>query len=189
MAGITDIKAYREVCSDKIDQIDLGIIRAVQNGIPLVSRPYQCVGEQLGIEEDDVIARLQQLIDSGIIKRYGVILRHHELGYQSNAMVVWNVPDDDVNKIANKMISFPFVTLCYRRPRRLPYWPYNLYSMIHGKDRTNVLKKVDEIQALMKLNNINYDVLFSKRRFKQRGAFYLSNNTYESIANSKAFIM
>ncbi len=179
----------RDVCCDKIDQIDLGIIRAVQNGIPMVPRPYHYIGTHVGIEEDEVIARLQQLIDSGIIKRFGVILRHHELGYQSNAMVVWNVPDKDVNKYADKMISFPFVTLCYRRPRRLPHWPYNLYSMIHGRDRQNVLKKVDKIHSQMNSYHIDYDVLFSKRRFKQRGAIYLNNNTYEPVAHGKAFIM
>ena len=172
-----------------IDQIDLGIMRSVQNGIPLVPRPYQCIGEHLGVEEDEVIARLQQLIDSGIIKRYGVILRHHELGYQSNAMVVWNVPDEDVKKYADKIISFPFVTLCYRRPRRLPHWPYNLYSMIHGKDRQNVLMKVEKIHSQMDSCQIDYDVLFSKRRFKQRGAIYLNNNTHEPVAPDKPFIM
>jgi len=189
MAGIINKIMQREVCCDQIDQIDLGIIRAVQNGIPLVPRPYQCIGTNMGIGEDEVMARLQQLIDSGIIKRFGVILRHHELGYQSNAMVVWDVPDKDVNKFADKMISFPFITLCYRRPRRLPHWPYNLYSMIHGKDRNNVLKKVDQIHTLMKSYHIDYDVLFSKKRFKQRGAFYLNNNTQEPVARNKTFIM
>ena len=189
MAGITDMKMPRLDCTDNPDGIDLEIIRAIQKGLPMVPRPYHDIGAGIGIDENEVIARLGRLIDTGIIKRFGVVLHHHELGYQSNAMVVWDIPDQQVDMFAEKMILFPFVTLCYRRPRRLPSWRYNLYSMIHGQDRDSVMEKIDEINILLNTGGFDYMVLFSKRRFKQQGAFYMDDVTRESITTSKALTM
>jgi DNA-binding Lrp family transcriptional regulator len=115
--------------------IDRRLIGAVQGGLPLVPRPYQSIGEKIGLTESEVIARIKQLIDSGVFKRFGIVVRHHELGYRANAMVVWNVPDQYVAQYGRRMSSYPFVSLCYRRPRVLPAWPYNLFCMIHGQDR------------------------------------------------------
>ena len=174
---------------DEPDRIDLEIIRAMQKGIPMVPRPYRSIGAGLGLEETEVISRLSRLIDSGIIKRFGVVLHHHELGYQSNAMVVWDVPDQQAGLFAEKVICLPFVTLCYRRPRRLPSWPYNLYTMIHGQDRDTVMEKIDEINAHVNTRRFDYQVLFSKRRFKQRGALYMNDTDCDPCTESKTFTL
>jgi DNA-binding Lrp family transcriptional regulator len=151
---------------------DRALIKLVQNGLPIVSRPYADIAERLSITEEDVIQRLHKLINNGAIKRYGVVVRHRELGYKANGMVVWDVPDDRVSQLGTCIGRFSCVTLSYRRPRRLPDWPYNLFTMVHGRSRKEVEDKVTEIVNSCGLQDINHTILFSTRRFKQRGASY-----------------
>ncbi len=147
-------------------------IEVVQGGLPLVDRPYREIGKRLGWFEQRVIDTLQGMIDAGIIKRLGVVVRHHELGYRANAMVVWDVPDDRVDELGQQLGRQDCVTLCYQRPRRLPDWPYNLFCMVHGRDRDDVLACIGRIVEGLGLEAVAYAVLFSGRRFKQRGARY-----------------
>ncbi|HEY0634384.1 MAG TPA: AsnC family protein [Gammaproteobacteria bacterium] len=151
---------------------DQPLIEAIQHGLPLVPHPYAAIAAQLGWSEAAVMQRLAQLQQCGIIKRLGVVVRHRELGYRANAMVVWDVPDEEVAELGRCLSGFPFVTLCYRRPRHLPQWPYNLFCMIHGRDREAVQEKLRLIIASCGLEDIPKAVLFSRRRFKQRGAIY-----------------
>jgi DNA-binding Lrp family transcriptional regulator len=154
------------------DAVDYRLLKAVERGLPLVSRPYAALAEHLGLAEAEVIARFWLLRVHGFIKRFGVVVRHRELGYRANAMVVWDVPDDQVAELGTRLGGDPNVTLCYRRPRRPPHWPYNLFTMIHGRDRAAVLAGVDRLADRYGLAGIPHRVLFSRRRFKQRGASY-----------------
>ncbi len=164
----------RERCAPAtyFDAIDSQLLRTVAEGLPLVPRPYAAVGEALGIAEVDVMQRLALMHQRGLIKRFGVIVRHHELGYRANGMVVWDIRDDLVARVGQCFGDHEFVTLCYRRPRRPPQWRYNLFTMIHGRDRADVLARVDELVASCGIPDVVHEVLFSGRRFKQRGALY-----------------
>jgi siroheme decarboxylase len=156
----------------ELNERDRRLIAAIQDGLPLAPRPYAAIGEKIGIGEAEVIAGLRRLIDDGVIKRFGVIVRHRELGYRANAMVVWDVPDALVADAGRVLAALPFVTLCYRRPRRPPAWPYNLFCMIHGREREAVLDLVEDATAAAGLDGLPRAVLFSRRQFKQRGARY-----------------
>lgn len=155
-----------------IDDTDEVLLATIADGLALVPRPYQALGAALGLDEQEVIGRIERLIANGIVKRFGVIVRHHELGFAANAMVVWDIADADVVSVGAAVAAQPCVTLCYERPRRLPDWPYNLFAMIHGRDRDQVLEKVAELNTAIGLTYRRQDVLFSLRRFKQRGARY-----------------
>lgn len=155
-----------------LDHIDRQLVACIQGGLPLSARPYAEIGKTVGLEESAVMQRLQRLMDIGVIKRFGVVVRHHELGYRANAMVVWDVPDEQVDELGRCLKQFDFVTLCYQRPRCLPQWPYNLFSMIHGQDRDKVLASLEQLVSQCGLASIPHEVLFSRRRFKQRGAYY-----------------
>lgn len=148
------------------------LVAAIQNGIPLASRPYAEIGASAGISEQEVMTCLAQLIEQGVIRRLGVVVRHHELGYRANAMVVWDVPDDRAGEIGHCLGQLDCVTLCYRRPRRLPEWRYNLFTMIHGHDRDEVAGLVAQVRQSCSVKDIPHEVLFSCRRFKQCGARY-----------------
>ena len=152
--------------------VDRRLLAVLEDGLPFEPRPYAAIGSRLGLAEDAVIAGVRRLVDQGVLSRFGVIVRHHELGYRANAMVVWDVPDGVAAESGRRLAALPFVTLCYRRPRRLPVWPYNLYCMIHGRDRAAVAALIDDATAAADLGDCRREVLFSRRRFKQRGARY-----------------
>ena len=125
--------------------------------------------------EAEVLITLQAWLEAGLIKRLGVVVRHHELGYTANAMCVWDVPDEAASAIGQRLAGMPGVTLCYRRARHLPDWRYNLYCMIHGRERGEVEQLVAQINQRVALDDFPHTVLFSLRRYKQRGARYVSN--------------
>lgn len=161
---------------------ETALIGAIQQGLPLAPRPFAKIGAGIGLSESEVIAGLAHLSEQGVIKRMGVVVRHHELGYRANAMVVWDIPDDRVSALGHCIGKFDFVTLCYRRPRRMPAWRYNLFSMIHGQDRDEVLSLVAELKEQCGLRDIAHEVLFSCRRFKQCGARYVTDSAPEPAA-------
>ena len=155
-----------------LDPLDLAVVRAIQAGLPLVARPYAQIAERIGISEQELLGRLRRLLESGDIRRFGVVVRHRELGYRANAMVVWDLPDDRVTEVGRIIGSQPLIKLCYRRPRRPPRWNYNLFCMIHGRSREGVLKQLADMVERCGLQDIPHQALFSLRRFKQRGARY-----------------
>jgi DNA-binding Lrp family transcriptional regulator len=156
----------------ELDDRDLGLVSAIADGLPLVARPFQALGAGLGLSEAEVLERLAAMRESGIIRRFGIIVRHHELGFRANAMVVWDIPDQVVGQVGALLGAQPEVTLCYRRPRRLPDWPYNLFCMVHGRDRNQVTAAIGHMVGRLELWDFRHDVLFSLKRFKQTGARY-----------------
>ena len=155
-----------------IDDLDYQLLAAVQQGLPIVARPYLQIAEQLGLDEQQVIERLARLKKLALIKRWGVVVKHRQLGYRANAMIVIEVPISLIDSIAAKICQHSFVNLCYQRPQQGERWPYNLYCMIHGKDRDTVLQQWAKLQQTCELSQYRSEILFSRRCFKQRGAIY-----------------
>ena len=164
-----------------IDDIDSQLIEIFQQGLPVVSRPYALIGKQLDISEDEVITRLTRLKQQGLIKRLGVVVNHRRMGYQANAMVVFDVPNHLVDQIGGHISQFGFVNLCYQRPRHAERWPFNLYCMIHGKNREKVLQQLEYLIESCGLAQFNSEILFSRKCFKQRGALYQVGAKQEKI--------
>ena len=148
---------------------DRRLLAALEDGLPLVPRPYRALGERVGLSEAQVIETLRSLAARGVIRRLGLILRHRELGYRANAMTVWDVPDEQVRDAAATLTRLPFVTLCYRRPRRPPLWPYNLFAMVHGRAPEEVAAKVETIRDLLGEACRAHTVLTSTRILKKTG--------------------
>lgn len=155
-----------------LDRKDGDILSAIEDGLPISHTPFADVAGRIGLTEAEVIERIARLQDAGIIKRLGLVVRHRELGYCANAMVVWDVPDQDVGTIGPLVAAMDFVTLCYRRPRRLPHWSFNLFCMIHGTDRKQVRRQIMRLNHETGLGEYPSATLFSRKRFKQRGACY-----------------
>ncbi len=156
-----------------LTETDRRLVAAIQGGLPLVAHPYAAIGKQLGLTESDVIERLSKLQSAGLVKRMGVVVKHRALGYRANAMVVWDIPDAEVQRVGELLAGESCVTLCYQRPRREPDWPYNLFCMIHGRERDGVLRRLEQIIQYHDLGHFAHEVLFSGRSFKQRGARYV----------------
>ena len=152
------------------DSDDRGLLAAIEDGLPLVERPYLDVARRLGLREHEVIDRLTRLSAAGVVTRFGCVVRHRQLGYTANAMAVWDVPDDVVEAVAEVFVQEARVSLCYLRPRRLPDWRFNLFCMVHAKTRCDALAVIDELDRAAETGCYDRDVLFSTRCFKQRGA-------------------
>ncbi|MCW8884100.1 MAG: AsnC family protein [Motiliproteus sp.] len=150
------------------------LLHALQEGLPIVERPYQALAQQLGWSEDQVISELDALAGSDRVRRMGIVVKHRPLGFKANAMVVWDIPDDKVDAVAALMSKYEGVTLCYERPRRMPEWPYNLFCMIHGYQRDQVLDRLAQMVKDLELGDIDHQPLFSTRCFKQCGGRYVN---------------
>jgi DNA-binding Lrp family transcriptional regulator len=155
-----------------LDEDGRRLVMVLQEGLPLFIRPFAVLASRLRCDEGEVIERIRRWCAEGIIKRFGVIVRHHELGYTANAMLVHDVPDAGVDEVGERLARAGGVTLCYRRPRVPPEWRYNLFCMIHGQARAQVEARIAELRVQLKLSDYACDTLFSLTRFKQGGARY-----------------
>ena len=152
-----------------LDAIDRALIVATQGGLPLVARPYEQIGAQVGISGDEVMRRLQSMLATGIIRRIGAVPNHYAIGWTANGMTVWDVADERVDELGAAVGALDFVTHCYRRPRALPDWPYNLFAMVHGSSRDEVGDKARQIAELLGPACRASDILFSTRILKKTG--------------------
>jgi siroheme decarboxylase len=157
-----------------LPEIEKALLAALQDGLPLSHQPYAEMGARAGLSEAMTLELLANWLRDGLIKRLGVIVRHRELGYTANAMCVWDIPDGEVSEFGRHLATVPGVTLCYRRQRTLPDWPYNLYCMIHGKQRADVEAMIEAATGSLGLDRFSGQILFSRRCFKQCGSRYSS---------------
>jgi DNA-binding Lrp family transcriptional regulator len=151
------------------------LMAVLEDGLELVPRPFARLALRAGTTEEAALEQIRRWLADGLLKRFGVVVRHHELGFTANAMAVWDVPDDWISAVGARLAREPGVTLCYRRERSLPHWGYNLFCMVHGQAREDVEQRVDAISATQGLGALPRAVLFSRRRFKQTGARYFSS--------------
>ena len=158
------------------DELDRRIILATQSGLPVVKQPYQHVAAELEISSELLMQRLECMKNDGRIRRIGIVPNHYRLGYTANGMSVWDVDSKDIDEIGQQLGELEMVTHCYQRPRFPPAWPYNLFAMVHGHDREEVLNKVRYIAELLGAKARQHDVLFSTRILKKTG-LRLKNTT------------
>jgi len=166
------LNSQGQVCVDDdtvIDDLDRQIILATQQGLPLDPRPFSVIAEQVGTSAEEVMRRMTAMQSAGIIRRIGAVPNHYALGYRGNGMTVWDVPDERVDEIGEQVGALDFVSHCYRRPRHLPDWPYNLFAMVHALDREQAMQLVTKIADLLGEADQGHDVLFSTRILKKTG--------------------
>ncbi|MBF0214099.1 MAG: Lrp/AsnC family transcriptional regulator [Magnetococcales bacterium] len=156
------------------DSLDRGVIAATQAGLPLVPEPYSVVAESLGVTVEDLLDRMNRMMRRGWIRRIGVATNHYRLGLRGNGMSVWNVPDERVSGLGRRLAGLDCVTHCYRRPRHLPDWPYNLFVMVHGPDRGSVEEKIGLLQTVLGADDCGHMVLHSTRILKKTGLRFKS---------------
>lgn len=151
------------------DAVDRALVRATQAGLPLVSRPYHALADELGIAPEEVMSRFRRMLEANVIRRVAAVPNHYALGYEANGMSVWDVDDVQVREAGAQIGALPFVSHCYRRPRHPPEWPYNLFAMVHGRDRREVEDKVHHIAGVLGERQRAHEVLYSRRILKKTG--------------------
>ncbi|WP_418283778.1 Lrp/AsnC family transcriptional regulator [Halorubrum sp. DTA46] len=171
----TDVSATRisEDARGDLSSVEADLLLAIQDGFPLSATPYADIAAEIDAPLDDVLAAVERLLADGCIKRIGCVVNHIVTGFTSNCMVVWNVPDDELDERGEAVGSLPYVTLCYHRPRRPDQdWEYNMFTMIHGREAEAVDAKIDELAA--EHLPFEHERLYSTETLKQTGAGYES---------------
>jgi len=152
-----------------MDALDRAIVVATQAGLPLVARPFDVVARQVGADAETVMARLRAMQARGALRRIAAVPNHYTTGLTANAMTVWDVDDAEVDRLGRAVGALPFVSHCYRRPRIEAVWPYNLFAMVHGRNRQETGVKASRIAAILGDGCRAHDLLYSNRILKKTG--------------------
>lgn len=155
-----------------LSPLDVSIIAKLQEDIPLVQEPYKQIAKELGISQNKLLYKIEGFCSIGVIRRFGAIINHRNVGFKSNAMVVWKVPNERVKEVSEIMVMFSQVSHCYRRPI-FSNWPYNIFTMIHEKTEMKCEEVVKEISKVS--NIIDYDILYSICELKKTSMKYFEN--------------
>jgi DNA-binding Lrp family transcriptional regulator len=155
-----------------LTDLEKKVIAAIQGDIPVCKYPYRKLGDETGISEKKFMEMLSDLCNRGVVRRFGATIRHQQSGFKANAMVAWNVDEEQINDIGKELASLKQISHCYRR-NPCDGWPYNLYTMIHAKDE----KTCREIVSRISENNSikHYTILFSRREFKKTSMRYFQD--------------
>lgn len=152
-----------------LEELDRQLVLLTQEGLPLVKEPYKALAEQLNVDHELVKQRFQHMLTTGRIRRIAAVPNHYKLGFRHNGMSVWQVPEEKIKELGPKVGALNFVSHCYHRPKHPPYWNYNLFAMVHGKDRSETDEQVRQISELLGEDDLGHDVLFSTRILKKTG--------------------
>ena len=143
---------------------DSRIIRYLHHSLTIGGRPFLTLARELGITEDELLEVIRSLIADGFIRRYGAVVRHGKVGYSSNVLVAWNIPEERIDEFEKIISDVNEVSHCYERVRH-PEWNYNIYTMIHGHSKDECLGVVERISNAVKIEA--FTLLFTKREFKK----------------------
>jgi DNA-binding Lrp family transcriptional regulator len=149
--------------------LDRSLLELTQGGLPLEPRPFHAVAAALGLPAEEVLDRFRAMQERGVIRRVAAVPNHYRLGYLANGMSVWDVADPEVDEAGREVAALGCVSHCYRRPRRPPVWPYNLFAMVHGRSREEVEDRIADIAGRLGTRARAHEVLYSTRILKKTG--------------------
>ena len=155
----------------ELTELEKRVIASIQGDMPITKRPYEQIAADLGIEEEQMLEILRGLVDRGVIRRFGATLRHQKSGFQANVMVAWKVDEARIEDVGRTMAGFKAVSHCYRRDPT-DQWPYNLYTMVHGRDEADCRKSAREMSDAAGVQS--YEMLFSRRELKKTSMQYFT---------------
>ena len=166
-------KKIRDVKFNPTEE-DKEFIRELQKDLEIVDKPFSKVAQNLGMTEEQIFDKLRNYEEIGVMRRFAAILRHRDVGFVANGMIVWKVPEERITDVGGKLGAFPQVSHCYQRPV-YPDWPYNVFSMIHCKSEDEAQEMAKTIQK--QINVDDYKILFSAREFKKtRVEYFVEQN-------------
>ena len=168
-------KNIRDVKFDATEE-DKEYIRELQKDLEVVNRPFLKSAQKLGITEEQLLEKAKYYEEIGVMRRFAAILRHRDVGFVANGMIVWNVPTEKIEQVGEKLGAFPQVSHCYQRPVYQD-WPYNVFSMIHCKSQDDAEKMAKDIQKQIGVDD--YRILFSSREFKKTRVEYFVEHEYK----------
>ena len=154
---------------------DKNFIRELQKDMDITDEPFVNAANNLGISESELFEKMKYYEEIGVMRRFAAILRHRQVGFTANGMIVWKVPEGKISDVGSKLGAFPQVSHCYERPT-YPDWPYNVFSMIHCKTHDEAYEMAKTIQDQIHVDD--YRILFSSREFKKTRVEYFVENSF-----------
>jgi DNA-binding Lrp family transcriptional regulator len=151
---------------------DIATIRATQGPMPVVEEPYAPAAERLGVPQQEVLRRLEDLRERGGLRRVAAILFHRRAGFSANGMGVWKVPAGEELEYGRRMAAFRGISHCYQRPT-YPDWPYSVFTMAHGRSREECDAILDSIAAETGIEE--RATLYSSTEFKKVRMLYFTD--------------
>jgi len=145
------------------------LLEAAQADLPVTERPFAALAENHGVREEELLEILREWLRSGVVRRYGALVSHRKLGYECNALVLWQVPPERVPEVGRLFAADPDVTHCYAR-RPAPGLPYNLYTMIHSHSEDDCRRKAENMSRVSDV--VTYEMVISTREFKKESPRY-----------------
>ncbi|MHB8075177.1 siroheme decarboxylase subunit beta [Desulfosporosinus fructosivorans] len=176
--GDADLRGAHKGNSSAYDLTDedIALIQVLQGNLPDSQTPFTVLAESLQWQVDDVISIASRLLEAKVIRRFGAVLRHQKAGFVANSMGVWQVASERAAEVGETMARFKEVSHCYQRPT-LPDWPYNLFTMVHGRtaeDCKDVMKRISLATGVT-----TYSMLFSTAELKKSSMqYFLEEETY-----------
>ena len=174
IAPTEEKKEIKNVKFEPTEQ-DKDFIRELQKDMEIIDEPFVKAANNLGLTENELFEKMKHYEDNGVMRRFAAILRHRQVGFTANGMIVWKVPEDRISEVGEKLGSFPQVSHCYERPTYSD-WPYNVFSMIHCKTQDEANDMAKTIQDLINVDD--YRILFSTREFKKTRVEYFVENSF-----------
>ena len=156
----------------KVTDFERDVIRVLQGDLPLVARPFRTAAAELGVTEVQLLETAQGLDRRGVMRRFSAVLRHRQAGFTANGMACWVVPEGRIVAAGQAAAAFPAVSHCYERPAYPPRWPYNLFTMVHGRTREEVERIVERIRE--DIGPLEHTILYSEREFKKERVQYFT---------------
>ena len=148
-----------------MDDIDQKLLALIEKGIALTPEPFNEVARELVITQKDVITRLTNLKEEGVIRKFGASIKPNAIGFLANALVAWKVPASRTKEVGSQMSKLSDISHCYERKPVNGQWEYNLYTVMHAPERAGIQRIVNRISIEMALNE--YKILYSTRDLKR----------------------
>jgi siroheme decarboxylase len=156
----------------ELSDLEVAAIRISQEDLPLVERPFAAEAEQIGTDEETLLAMLRSFKERKLMRRFAAVMNHRSAGYKANAMGVWAVPDEQLDEMGPRMAGFAFVSHCYKRPT-YDDWPYSVFTMVHGHNARDCEQTIAAIQAETGVED--YALLWSIKEYKKTRVRYFTD--------------
>lgn len=124
-----------------LDEQDRSIINALQGGFPVCDRPYLEAATDIGISEDELISRIETLLESGVLSRFGPLVNAERMG-GGLTLAALSVAEDDFERVAELVNAHPEIAHNYEREHE-----YNMWFVIATETKQEIEKIIKEIEA------------------------------------------
>lgn len=156
-----------------LDSTDKKILISLQGDLDESAEPYAAIAQDLSLSEHEVILRIRRLLEQGVIRRIGAMIRHIEAGIGFNGMVVWSVEPERIEEVGNALSGFPEVTHCYER-RPFGKKAGSLFTMVHAASEEDCLEMIRRMSEQARVPD--YEILFSRQELKKISMTYFDEN-------------